>query len=153
MTVGTLGTLLSISAGTYALFFLSSRNARIRVGRLGEMRLRPGSYIYVGSALGPGGVRARVSHHLQISPRPHWHVDYLKPHASIEEVWLTYSRRRWEHLWARLLSSMPSVSVPMPGFGSSDCGCEAHLFFFKSHAMRKGILDALSRSEASTWFP
>jgi len=63
--------------GTYALLLYSASDAEIRVGRLGHMRLQSGFYVYVGSALGPGGVRARVRHHLLDSPRPHWHIDYL----------------------------------------------------------------------------
>ena len=108
------------------------------------MRLQSGFYVYVGSALGPGGICARVNHHLRNSPRPHWHIDYLRPHANVEEVWLCHGRKRREHSWARLLSSMPGVSVPMLGFGSSDCACEAHLFFFKSRAMRNRVLGALN---------
>jgi Uri superfamily endonuclease len=118
------------------------------------MHFQSGFYLYVGSAFGAGGVRARVNHHLQASTRPHWHIDYLKPHVSVREVWLSYDRKRREHLWARFLSSMPGISVPMPGFGSSDCGCEAHLFFLKSDAMRERIRDALSAQGASavgTW--
>ena len=140
---------LEARPGTYALLLSTASDAEIRVGRHGDMRLQSGLYIYVGSAFGPGGVRARVSHHLRDSPRPHWHIDYLRPHATIEEVWLCHGRKRREHSWARFLSSMPGVSVPMLGFGSSDCGCGAHLFFFKSDATRDRILDALSAQEAS----
>ncbi len=135
---------LEARPGTYFLLLSSTTDVRIRVGRLGTMRLQPGFYVYVGSAFGPGGVRARVSHHQHISPRPHWHIDYLRAHTVVEEVWVCYSHKRLEHLWARFLSSMKGVSVPVPGFGSSDCGCEAHLFSFKSHAMREQIFDVLN---------
>ena len=140
---------LEARPGTYTLLLSSATDARIRVGRLGNMRLRSGFYLYVGSAFGTGGVRARVNHHLHASPRPHWHIDYLRPHATPEEVWLCHDRKRREHLWARFFSSMPGVLVPMPGFGSSDCDCDAHLFFFKSPAMHDRILDALSAEVAS----
>jgi len=140
---------LEARPATYALLLSSTKNGRIRVGRLGDMRLQPGFYIYVGSAFGPGGVRARVNHHLQVSSRPRWHLDYLRPHARVEEVWVCHDRKNREHMWARSLSSMPGVSVPMRGFGSSDCGCEAHLFFLKSYAMRERIRDALSAQGAS----
>jgi Uri superfamily endonuclease len=39
--------------------------------------------------------------------------------------------------------------VPMPGFGASDCGCEAHLFFLKLQVMRERIRDVLSAQGAS----
>jgi Uri superfamily endonuclease len=132
--------------GTYVLVLSSASDAEIRVGRHGCLRPQPGLYVYVGSALGPGGVRTRVNHHLRDSPRPHWHIDYLRPHATVVEVWLCYGRKRREHLWARFLSSRSGVSVPMPGFGSSDCNCESHLFLFASHAMRGRI-----RSSRGSW--
>lgn len=140
---------LEARPGTYALLLSTASDAEIRVGRHGDMRLQSGFYVYVGSAFGPGGVRARVNHHLRDSPRYHWHIDYLRPHATLEEVWLCHGRKRREHLWASFLSSMPGVSVPMPGFGSSDCGCETHLFFFRSHAMRDRIRAALSARGAN----
>lgn len=135
---------LKARPGTYALLLWSASDDEIRVGRHGMMRLQSGFYIYVGSAFGPGGVRARVNHHLHASPRPHWHIDYLHANANVEELWVSYGRKRREHSWARFLSRMPGVSVPMPGFGSSDCGCAAHLFFFKSHDTRDRIRGALS---------
>ena len=130
--------------GTYALLLCSSSDAEIGVGRLGKMRLQSGFYVYVGSGFGPGGVRARVNHHLHYSSRPHWHIDYLRPRANVEEVWLCHDRKRREHLWARVLSSVPGIMVPMAGFGSSDCSCPAHLFFFKSRTVRDQIVDALA---------
>ena len=38
--------------GTYALVIAAKANRLVRVGRLGTLRLRPGFYVYVGSALG-----------------------------------------------------------------------------------------------------
>ncbi len=55
--------------------------AFVRIGRRGELRLQPGFYIYLGSALGPGGVRARLALHFRPCTRPHWHLDYLRAHA------------------------------------------------------------------------
>ena len=36
--------------GTYALLLRCRRPARLRIGRLGVIRARPGFYVYVGSA-------------------------------------------------------------------------------------------------------
>jgi Uri superfamily endonuclease len=44
------------SPGTYALLLPSAKDVVIQVGRLGALRLQPGYYAYVGSALGSGGV-------------------------------------------------------------------------------------------------
>ena len=52
--------------GTYALILSCASNARIQVGRLGTMQLQCGYYVYLGSALGPGGLRARIAHHQKL---------------------------------------------------------------------------------------
>ena len=57
---------IEAQAGTYALVLSARAGGIIRIGRLGELRLQSGIYVYVGSALGPGGVRARLMHHLEL---------------------------------------------------------------------------------------
>lgn len=133
--------------GTYALILVSTKSAPITIGRLGILQLQPGFYAYVGSAHGPGGLRARLAHHLGPSDHPHWHVDYLRPHTILEEVWFCYSPVSWECRWADCLRRMRGASVPLARFGSSDCRCGSHLFFFKSRpakaafARKLGMLD------------
>ena len=126
-------------AGTYALVLSSSTEAVVRVGRLGSLRLRPGFYVYVGSAFGPGGLRARVAHHLKVSERPHWHIDYLRARARLEEIWYCGDTKRREHQWAAALGAMRGASMPVAGFGSSDCQCESHLCFFRRRPSRRGF--------------
>ena len=65
------------------------------------MRLQPGYYVYLGSALGPGGLRARITHHQKLSPRPHWHIDYLRAYTQIHCIWFCNDARRREHQWTR----------------------------------------------------
>ena len=129
--------------GTYALVLSSSVPALIRVGRFGSLRLQPGVYVYIGSAHGPGGLRARLAHHLGPSSRPHWHIDYLRAHANPEEVWYCYDARPWEHQWARCLGTLPGASIPMAGFGASDCACESHLCFFNRRPSRAAFARSL----------
>ncbi|NIR50425.1 GIY-YIG nuclease family protein [candidate division KSB1 bacterium] len=90
-----------------------------------------GYYAYVGSAFGAGGLAARINHHLSISNRPRWHIDYLRQKASIEQIWLTESSQKLEHDWARLLSQMDHARITVEGFGASDCRCASHLFYFR----------------------
>lgn len=92
--------------------------------------MRPGFYVYVGSAFGPGGVKARVSHHLTITPRPRWHIDFLRASSAVDEVWITYDPNRREHQWADVLQRTSGATIPLAGFGSSDCDCKSHLFYF-----------------------
>lgn len=117
--------------GTYVLWLRREGSGpRIRVGSLGEMALRPGWYAYVGSALGPGGLGARIRHHLARSSRPHWHVDYLRPHCRPCRAWIAGGGERREHHWAARLGTHGDSEVPLRGFGASDCRCGAHLFRF-----------------------
>ena len=99
----------------------------LTVGRLGAFEFSPGSYVYVGSALGPGGLRARVARHLRAEKRPHWHVDALTAIAPVSEVWWAISPDRMECEWARALANLPGVTIPIPRFGASDCRCPGHL--------------------------
>ncbi|MBX0329203.1 GIY-YIG nuclease family protein [Oscillochloris sp. ZM17-4] len=101
----------------------------LQVGKLGRYTFPAGSYLYVGSALGAGGLEARLRHHeRREKARPHWHIDYLRAHALLCEVWTVASPVRLESRWCAMLSRSPDVSIPVAGFGSSDTRCPAHLF-------------------------
>lgn len=114
--------------GTYALVFYCDHPVQIVAGRLGELQLLTGYYVYVGSAFGPGGIKARIEHHLRISEHPHWHLDYLRAYLQPQEIWFTYDSVRREHQWAGELSQRHGARSPFPGFGASDCNCSTHLF-------------------------
>lgn len=116
--------------GTYLLVLQSTTAASLQIGNWGKLSLRPGFYLYVGSALGPGGVRARVLRHLRTRIPKHWHIDHLLSALSLIEVWTCYSPKRLEHFWARSLFQGQGISQ-IPGFGSSDCSCPTHLFYTK----------------------
>ena len=118
--------------GTYALVFRAKQKKRLIIGKLGVLKLQPGYYVYVGSAFGPGGLKARIGHHRKSSSRRHWHIDYLSEHLAPDEVWYTYDFTRREHHWSEVLSHAAGASIPLPGFGSSDCRCISHLYFFSS---------------------
>ena len=115
--------------GTYALILSSSLDQILSIGRLGQLHVRPGFYVYVGSAFGPGGVKARIAHHARLSRRPHWHIDYLRRVAQLNEIWWTHDPIRREHQWAALFGHMRGSSIPLSRFGSSDCTCASHLYF------------------------
>ncbi len=99
----------------------------LRVGRLGELIVEPGRYLYVGSAYGSGGIAARVARHLRPGRRRlHWHIDYLNAATGVERVWAVPHGNECEVL--SMLLDNQEISVPFVGFGSSDCGrCAAHL--------------------------
>ena len=115
--------------GTYLLAFQSDSSGSIQVGRKGRCELVPGYYFYIGSAFGPGGLRARLKHHYNISQRPHWHLDYLRPHLTLEKIWYSLDLQRYEHAWAKNMIYTMQLEIPMPGFGASDCHCDSHFFY------------------------
>lgn len=115
--------------GTYALILSSRTDQLIRVGRLGQVQVPRGFLVYIGSALGPGGVWARVGHHRKVSARPRWHVDYLRAHTRLDEVWYSYDAERREHDWAEAMRRQRGAA-PVRSFGVSDCRCESHLYTF-----------------------
>jgi len=116
--------------GTYVLVLRCAKTRAIRIGRLGTISLSPGYYVYVGSAFGPGGLRARIGHHRLRAQRPHWHIDYLRRYTSLESVWYCCGVGR-EHEWAVEIGAMPGEAVVLRGFGRSDCGCATHLYWFE----------------------
>ena len=118
------------SPGTYVLILYLAEDRFIRVGRIGTFLFKKGFYAYVGSALGPGGARSRIGHHLGRSDWPRWHIDYLTRVISPAEAWVTVDPKRWEHPFAQRLHRSPESSTPVPGFGASDCRCRSHLFHF-----------------------
>jgi Uri superfamily endonuclease len=103
--------------GTYALVLSSEKRKAIQVGKLGTLHVQPGFYVYVGSAFGPGGVRARLAHHMSLAKHPHWHIDYLRMHTTLKEVWYRYNRKSQEHKWAICLAGMKGRRCQWPGLG------------------------------------
>jgi Uri superfamily endonuclease len=121
--------ILPAEPGTYAIVCENPSPTVLRVGHLGRFALGAGRYIYVGSAHGPGGIRARVTRHLRREKRPHWHIDYLTAALPVVYVVSVPGCNPMECAWVSRLHAQPGVSVPILRFGSGDCreGCRAHL--------------------------
>lgn len=115
--------------GTYALYLKIEQETKISVGRLGIFVFPAGYYVYVGSALGSGGLRARLSRHQRGDKKLYWHIDYFLLHANIVGVQVDSSGERLECRWAQALLSVPGAQVIAPRFGASDCRCPAHLIY------------------------
>jgi len=115
--------------GTYLIVLHLPKDTKCTIGKLGEHLLEKGYYLYVGSALGPGGLAARVKHHLNKSNSPHWHIDYIRLSMRITQLWMDNNSKRQEHQWAGRLHQQIHFNQPLKGFGSSDCKCHSHLFY------------------------
>lgn len=118
---------LPAARGTYILVFDLPAPLPVTAGRLGQVLLPAGHLLYVGSAHGAGGLRARVGRHLRHEKRSHWHIDTLTSVIPVEMVWFVESTDRFECEWAHVIFALEAASVPVPGFGASDCKCPAHL--------------------------
>jgi Uri superfamily endonuclease len=117
----------------------------IQVGKLGTFHFPAGWYAYAGSALGPGGLPARLARHARTHKRLHWHVDYLLQHAVLEAIWQTDYPERLECAWAAAVQALPCAQTPVRGFGASDCRCRAHLILFPRRPDDRQIETALAR--------
>ncbi|MFP4170129.1 MAG: GIY-YIG nuclease family protein [Methanomassiliicoccales archaeon] len=112
--------------GSYVLTFSLEYPTAVIVGKLGEHTFPPGRYAYVGSAL--NGLEARVARHFSPDKRRRWHIDHLLAHAVDLRALLLRSGDRMECFLSRMVGHLPGSGKEMDGFGSSDCGCETHLY-------------------------
>lgn len=132
---------LPTEKGAYALLIRLPRRLRTSVGSLGRVDFPAGDYFYLGSAYGPGGLRARLRRHLRVSKKVHWHVDHLTKAGDIVDIIAVPAGRECD-LVDRVLPCA-GVSVPINGFGSSDCPrCPAHLLYVSDDA--QPVLTALA---------
>ena len=130
--------------GIYCLV-LAGGGVTVRVGALGEIYFPRGFYAYIGSALGPGGVPARVGRHIRKSvtsgSRTHWHIDYLLRDPSFHLV-TVYCAETGERMECSVAGAVGGEGIVK--FGCSDCNCPSHLFFFP-HYPGPEIVHALGK--------
>jgi len=129
-------------AGTYIVWLYLDRARRIRVGSLGVVTFEPGHYAYVGSAFGPGGIRARLGRHFRRHKKTRWHIDYLSRVGLIQAAWVSYGSQRLEHHWAGVLQGLPGARLPVARFGASDCRCRTHLTGFSNPLSLKVFMES-----------
>jgi Uri superfamily endonuclease len=122
--------------GIYCLVFRNPA-CTIRVGALGEIAFCKGWHIYVGSALGNGGL-ARLERHRALSRDkdrpPKWHVDWLSESPSFLLRYTVHALTE-ERLECRLAAALGGESIPR--FGCSDCTCSSHLFYRRRNPVRE----------------
>jgi len=120
---------IPVQGGSYILLMCIQKPSTVEIGKKGTMRLQPGFYLYVGSAFGPGGLRARVGRHARDEKPLRWHIDYLRQKARLVAVYFSTDEGHLEDDWAESVQAWPGVRVPMSGFGASDSHVLSHLFF------------------------
>ena len=131
---------LTSDPGAYLLRIDLTRPA-VLPPRFDQAVLSPGTYLYAGSAKGPGGIRARCRRHMTPLKKKHWHVDWLTQAA--KRVTAAALPDSDECTIVQQLHELIEVTVPVLGFGSSDCAsCPSHLVHWPNPA-RLGKLQHL----------
>jgi Uri superfamily endonuclease len=130
--------------GSYVLILYLTQPTTITVGKLGTFEFEAGWYAYAGSALGPGGLAARLAYHHRRNKSFNWHIDYVLIHAELVEVWWAKENKRKECVWAAALRAIPGARVPVANFGASDCRCLSHLVHFRQRPVFAHFSRALS---------
>jgi len=130
--------------GVYALLISLAGEASVKVGGLGRIDFRAGTYVYVGSGLGSSStsIDGRIMRHLSRRKRRHWHIDYLLGDHRFKPAAALFSRvdQHIECDLARRIVGDSRARVAHRGFGASDCDCLGHLFLFED-------LDAVTTEE------
>jgi len=117
--------------GIYLLICELRRNVEISVGRLGKFSFRKGFYVYVGSAM--NGLDQRVARHLRKDKKMHWHIDYLLKKAKIIDIVLFETFDSNDECMTASKVAKFADEEPIKSFGSSDCQCNTHLFYFNRY--------------------
>lgn len=113
------------SKGLYLLLLRAENEIVLHLASR-TLRIGAGTYVYVGSACGPGGLAARLSRHLcGRRRRLHWHIDKLieaglEPILAIAIVSDKLCAYRVEPFLALVLSSSRGFVPIGTGIGSTD---------------------------------
>ena len=122
--------------GSYIVVIYLPENACIQIGALGEISFDKGHYLYIGSAMakiGPNTLENRIRRHVSEhnNKKLFWHIDYLLANK-ISLVTMMYLIPTL--LWLECIISKEISEVSdnhIKDFGSSDCFCPSHLYYFK----------------------
>lgn len=124
--------------GSYMLILLIERSIRLKPGSLPETVLLPGCYVYVGSAMGPGGFEKRVARHLRKIKRVRWHIDYLTSLNEVKIRSVFYTSHCSEHHLVSFLSSI-GLRKTVRGFGATDSPGDFSHLLMSSQGFEKTV--------------
>ncbi len=133
---------MSEKKGTYLLFLSIQQGIHLQIGALGLIHFESGNFIYIGSAMGPGGLMKRISRHLKQVKKIFWHIDYLLNHdyVKIKAYGKIYSSKKMEcNLAQKIKELFNNRFSNVKNFGSSDCNCESHLLYIEEQSIKKII--------------
>ncbi len=111
-------------SGSYIVMLKLNKSMDISVGSLGNVRFKKGYYLYVGSA--KKNLSSRIARHQRRRKNLFWHIDYLRKYA---DHCASFPLRASSDLECEIAGALNEISQwNILKFGSSDCGCDSHLF-------------------------
>jgi sugar fermentation stimulation protein A len=114
--------------GIYQLLLFLSAGRFIKIGNRNRTLFPAGYYVYVGSAM--GGIMPRVGRHLRKEKKLRWHIDYFLKYANVVGVRsIQTNYKKLECKLSKRLGKSGGVVI-FKKFGSSDCNCPSHLYYF-----------------------
>ena len=118
-----------MQSGIYNLLIFLNEDRNIKIGKLGRFNFKKGFYTYTGSS--QNSLQKRVKRHLAAKKKLHWHIDYLLKYGEIIEVLVIESLKKDECRLSNEIGLLRDSQIVINGFGSSDCTCKTHLYFFR----------------------
>jgi Uri superfamily endonuclease len=124
-----------LNKGIYCLLIRLFKGRRVGVGRIGVFDFPAGFYVYIGSA--QNNLENRIKRHLRSEKRFHWHIDYLLQYGQLIHVYKFAGKKDKECVLSHKIGNLRNASITAKGFGSSDCSCVSHLYFFQDAPCRE----------------
>jgi len=121
----------ALTKGIYCLTIKLVKKHTIQVGCLGNFGFPRGFYVYVGSA--QNNLKYRIERHLRRDKKMHWHIDYLLHYGQVSCVHTYAAEKNAECMLSQKIGNIKNAVIPVSGFGSSDCSCASHLYFFQDN--------------------
>ncbi len=120
-----------VDKGSYLLILQLEKDNKIQVGGLEEIYFKKGYYVYIGSAL--NSLSKRILRHKRKNKKLHWHIDYFIDKSKyIKDIPIIAN----ENLECQISQKVFKIADNyVPDFGSSDCKCISHLYYFKDNPL------------------
>ena len=134
--------------GVYVLIIKVKQLTEVQIRSLGVVDFAPGTWVYVGSAMGAGStsLENRLVRHFRKEKTIHWHIDHLleKDTEIVKAIW-SQSMKHLECEVAHSLSLNNAFESGPKGFGASDCksGCIAHIFVHQDTKLVDDVLTSI----------
>lgn len=116
-------------SGVYLFLLHMNSDSELLIGTTLKHTFKKGYYLYVGSA--KKALSKRIERHKRTRKNKHWHIDYLREMSSVVQAWPIRIDADIECSLAREIRTICDDEVTH--FGSSDCACASHLFYFSQN--------------------